>query len=101
VTQHGMEELEFEWDEGKAALNLMKHGVTFKDPDRANEKDEREDHGEERWKTSGMTRDRSKTLVVVYTPRMENGVDVVRLISAWSIGDRGRRRYGYRDTKVE
>jgi len=163
--RRNMGESRFVWDDDKADANFEKHGVTFdeamevfEDPNRANEKDEREDHGEERWKTIevvskpllrvcsrpsavsgwvsylvclqsltpepatagrslclrqvakpagfatgsiGTTRDGNKTLVVVYSQRPENGEGTTRIISAWSVGDRGRRRYGYRGAKTE
>ena len=108
MMRRNMGESRFVWDDDKADTNFEKHGVTFdeamevfEDPNCANEKDEREDHGEERWKAVGTTRDGNKTLVVVYSQRLENGEGTTRLISAWSVGDRGRRRYGYRGAKTE
>jgi uncharacterized DUF497 family protein len=73
----------------------------FEDPHRTRGRDKRNDYGEARWYTVGMTRGGSKTLVVAYTKRVEDGGEVIRIISAWQIGNRGRRRYGYRETKTE
>ena len=101
-------ELQFEWDDDKGCDNVKKHGVTFdeamevfEDPHRARDRDKRNDYGEVRWHTVGMTRGGNKTLVVAYTRRVEDGEEVTRIISAWQIGDRGRRRYGYRETKAK
>ena len=76
MTQRSAEELEFEWDEGKASDNVEKHGVTFDlaveifcDPDIHRKKDRREDYGEERWQATGVTRDGCLLLTVVYTHR--------------------------------
>jgi len=96
------------WLNYKAALNAKKHGVTFEeavevfqDPHRVIEKNESGDHGEARWTATGATRNGNKTLVVAFTRRTRSGKETIRIISAWSIGNRGRRRYGYRDTKAE
>lgn len=75
--------LEFEWDRGKAAANLRKHGVSFElatrafhDPLGIERLDEREKYEEERTILLGMVD--GIMLLVVFTPR----VDGIRLISA-------------------
>jgi uncharacterized DUF497 family protein len=74
---------EFEWDEGKAAANYAKHGVSFeaargvfKDPLALEWADDSESYGEERFIIVGMTDGR--LLFVVYTVRGER----IRIISA-------------------
>jgi uncharacterized protein len=84
-----MNELEFEWDEDKAAANLTKHGVSFLTAAEAfaNEMiekiDDREDHGEVRF-----------VYRVVYTWRNES---LVRNISAQKASRHERELY-YRET---
>ncbi|MGO8816254.1 MAG: BrnT family toxin [Terriglobia bacterium] len=75
--------LDFEWDDIKAAENVRSHGVSFahaalafRDPFAVEWIDLREDYGEERIILLGMTDDH--ILTVVYTERAER----VRIISA-------------------
>lgn len=60
----------FEWDSGKANLNIRKHGVSFEraatiflDPRAVSIFDEEHSHYEERWITAGI--DRTGILFVV------------------------------------
>ena len=78
--------MDFEWDADKAALNLLKHHVSFEDaarvfldPNRIETFDGRDAYGEDRWKTVGLVE--PALLALVYTVRGEDG-DVTRLISA-------------------
>jgi uncharacterized DUF497 family protein len=78
--------MEFEWDDGKAAANLIKHGVRFSEAatvwldERALEiPDPEHSDLEERWIRLGMSRS-ARTLVVVYVEKIEG--ERVRLISA-------------------
>ena len=75
--------LSFEWDDEKAAANLINHRVAFEDaarvfydPARLDRYDGREDYGEDRFLTIGLFG--TVVLVVTYTMRDET----VRLISA-------------------
>jgi uncharacterized protein len=76
-------ELEFEWDDDKAATNWQQHGIAFSeatkafgDPFAVEHLDEREDYGEERTNLVGMC---DGLLVhVTYTERN----DRTRIISA-------------------
>jgi uncharacterized DUF497 family protein len=75
--------LDFEWDDGKAAANFRKHGVTFeqaayafRDPFAVEWIDARAAYGEERVILLGMSGD--QILNVVYTERGER----LRIISA-------------------
>ncbi|HET6546265.1 MAG TPA: BrnT family toxin [Rhodanobacteraceae bacterium] len=79
-------DLQFEWDETKAASNLQKHGVAFEDaarvfldPGRVELVDDRADYGEDRWLTIGLVN--PALLIVAYTLRGEDGV-FIRIISA-------------------
>jgi uncharacterized DUF497 family protein len=92
-----MNELQFEWDEHKAALNLAKHGVSFLRAAEifANEMlekiDGREDYGELRFIALGCVE--AEVYRVVYTWR---GEWVVRLISARKANRHERETY-YRE----
>lgn len=76
-------ELEFEWDDRKAAANLRKHGVSFLTAaatfanERMERMDDREDYGEIRWISLGRVG--QKVYRVVFTWR---GKNLVRIISA-------------------
>ena len=76
-------ELEFEWDEDKAAANLIKHRVSFLTAAEVftNEIleriDDREDYGEVRWIALGRVE--AEVFRVVYTWR---GDSLIRIISA-------------------
>jgi uncharacterized DUF497 family protein len=76
--------VQYEWDDGKAAQNLRKHGVDFgeaivalEDPRRLEEIDDRYTYDEERTLVIGMGLGR--VLFVVTTLRNE---DTYRIISA-------------------
>ena len=76
-------DLDFEWDDTKAAENVRNHGVSFaqaalafRDAFAVEWIDLREDHGEERIILLGMAGDH--LLTVVYTERAER----IRIISA-------------------
>ena len=91
-------ELQFEWDEAKAAANLLKHGVSFLtaaaifDNEMLERIDDREDYGEVRF--IGLGRVELDVYRVVYSWRAEN---VVRIISAQKAGKHEREIY-YRAT---
>jgi uncharacterized protein len=93
-----MNELEFEWDEDKAAANLTKHGVSFLTAAEmfANEmiekNDDREDYGEVRFIALGRVD--FDVYRVVYTWRSEM---LVRIISAQKASRHERELY-YRET---
>jgi uncharacterized DUF497 family protein len=88
--------MEFEWDAGKAAVNLRKHHVSFEDaarvfldPNRIETYDGR-DAREDRWKTVGMVE--PALLVVVYTVRGKDE-DIIRMISARKADAHERTQY--------
>ena len=85
--------MEFEWDPGKAARNLKKHGIDFADAALVFHDDlavtvPDEDADEERFVTLGADA-LGRLLVVVYTWRDER----IRIISARAAAASERRRY--------
>ena len=94
--------VQYEWDNGKAALNLRKHGVDFtdaiaalEDTNRVEEVDSRFDYGEERIEVIGMGH--GNVLFVIMTLRSE---DTYRIISARKATRHEQDRYyaGNRET---
>ena len=91
-------ELEFEWDEAKAKMNLSKHRVSFLTAaaifsnKRLERIDDRADYGEQRWIALGCVDDHIYR--VVYTWR---GVNLIRLISAQKASKDEEKIY-YRET---
>jgi uncharacterized protein len=84
--------VEFEWDDRKAAKNIVKHGVPFEYaarvfPDPRRLEDTRRDYREERRLMLGKIEGR--LFVVAYTTRDK----VIRLISARKANEREQRRY--------
>jgi uncharacterized protein len=94
--------VQYEWDNGKAAMNLREHGVDFadaiaalEDTNRVEEVDSRFVYGEERIQVIGMAH--GKVLLVVVTLR---GEDVCSVISARKATRHEQDRYhaGDRET---
>ena len=83
----------FEWDEDKRQRNLVERGVDFRlaaaifENFALEARDNRTDYGEARYRAVGQVGD--ETFVVIYVWRGRNR----RIISAWRVGERGRRRY--------
>lgn len=83
----------FEWDEDKRQRNLADRGVDFRLAAGIfrglvlEGKDDRTDYGETRYRAIGRVGD--EHFLVIYTWRGANR----RIISAWRVGERGRRRY--------
>jgi len=92
------QELEFEWDEAKARINLTKHGVSFLtaaaifENERLERIDDRENYDELRWIALGRVD--NEVYRVVFTWRSEN---LIRLISAQK-ASRDEREIYYRET---
>jgi uncharacterized DUF497 family protein len=87
--------VDYEWDSAKAAENLRRHGIDFRDaipaiedPNRLEDVDDRFDYGEERILIVG--RSAQRVLFVVTTSRDE---DVCRIISARRATRREEDRY--------
>jgi uncharacterized DUF497 family protein len=94
--------VQYEWDNGKAAENLRKHGVDFadaiaalEDANRLEEIDARFEYSEERIQVIGMAR--GSVLFVIVTLRSE---DSCRIISARKATRHEQDRYyaGDRET---
>jgi uncharacterized DUF497 family protein len=92
----------YEWDNGKAAENLRKHGVDFRDAiaavedlNRLEEIDTRYVYAEERIQVIGIAR--ADVLFVIVTQRDE---DICRIISARKATRHEQDRYyaGHRET---
>ena len=89
----------FEWEDAKAAANLVNHGVSFEqardafdDPFAIDFVDDRGDYGEQRLILIGMVENR--LLVVAHTMRH----DTVRIISAREAEPHERRQYHEENT---
>jgi uncharacterized DUF497 family protein len=74
--------MEIEWDPGKAAANLEKHGVPFEEAATSlldlmalAQEDERSE-GEARWVLIGMSAN-ARLLTVVYTLRNEHRIQLI------------------------
>ena len=87
--------MRFEWDPGKAAANLAKHGVSFDeastvfgDPLATTVSDRDHFSPEERLLTTGLS-NRQRIVIVWHT----EGVDAVRIIGAREATSRERRTY--------
>jgi uncharacterized DUF497 family protein len=93
----------FEWDETKAAINFLKHGIRFEeaalvfdDPLAVSEQD-RIENGQERWQTIGMAGG-CLLLLVAHTVRFDDdgqdeAIEVIRIISARRVDRKERKRY--------
>ncbi|MFA6020186.1 MAG: BrnT family toxin [Rhodospirillales bacterium] len=90
--------MRFEWDAAKDRANRNKHGVSFElarqvfeDPFHLSVQD-RIEGSEERWQTIGLVGG-AAVLLVAHTWREDDGVEVVRIISARKATKQERRRY--------
>jgi uncharacterized DUF497 family protein len=88
----------FEWDPGKAASNLRKHGISFEtaarvfaDPNALFLQD-RFEHGELRWQAIGLV-DGALMLLVAHVVREQNNEEIIRIISARRTDREERRLY--------
>ena len=91
-------EINFEWDETKALVNLKKHHVSFElaarvflDP-LALSYQNRVENGEQRWQTLGMV-DGLLLLLVAHTVRIAEGEETIRIISARKADKKERKQY--------
>jgi uncharacterized DUF497 family protein len=89
----------FEWDDKKSESNFRKHGVRFEeaalafDDPLAISVQDRIENGEERWQTLGMSGG-CLLLLVAHTVRDDDdGMEVIRIISARHAERKERRRY--------
>ncbi|WP_284731907.1 BrnT family toxin [Mesorhizobium sp. dw_380] len=91
--------MRFEWDAEKAMSKLRKHGVSFEtaarvffDPFALTIQD-RVEEGEYRWQTIGAV-DGGLVLLIAHADREEDGMEVIRIISARGATPQEKRRYG-------
>jgi uncharacterized DUF497 family protein len=91
--------IRFEWNPAKAESNLRKHHVSFETATRvfadpfALVKQDRIENGEHRWQTLGLV-DGYLLLLVAHTIRDdEDGIEVIRIISARRAEPKERKRY--------
>lgn len=89
--------MHFAWDTDKAQRNRRKHKVSFEtaarvflDPNRIETYDDRDNYGEDRWKTIGLVE--TEWLAVVYTIRGDHG-EIIRIISARRADESEKRAY--------
>lgn len=90
--------MQFEWDEAKNRLNLAKHKISFElarevfsDP-LAQYLFDRVVNGEERWQAIGLVRARF-LVVAVHCYRIDDGEEIIRIISARAASSHERRLY--------
>lgn len=91
--------MRFEWDDRKNESNKRKHGIRFEtaarvflDPWFVMEEDHDAD-GEKRWRTIGEVDGEALLLVIHLHGDDEDGVELVRIISARDATPQERRRY--------
>jgi len=89
----------FEWDAVKAASNLSKHKVSFEtatrvfaDPFLLTQQD-RIENGEQRWQSIGMVDGQVVLLVAHTVGEDDDGIEVLRIISARRADPKERKRY--------
>jgi len=92
-----MSQTVFEWDPRKSRSNLRKHGIDFDearevfvDPLRRLEIEGHE-HGEIRWRTVGEIN--GSLYAVFHKLEDEEGIEVIRIISARKVSRHERRAY--------
>ncbi len=93
--------MRFEWDDEKEKINIIKHGIAFRtaelvfgDVNRIEIYDEAHSTlEEERYITIGAIDEVMLVVTVVYTPRENNGDDVIRIISARKATKAEREEY--------
>lgn len=88
--------MQFEWDDEKEKINIVKHGIdfttaarVFKDENRLELYDEAHSDTEDRYITIGIIDGIAYLVMVVYTEREES----IRLISARKATKQERRMY--------
>jgi hypothetical protein len=94
--------MQFEWDDEKEKINIIKHGIDFStaalvfgDENRLEYYDELHSDDEDRYITIGLIGGEAFLVMVVYTERGE----AIRLISARKATKQERRRYYYDDSQ--
>ena len=92
----------FAWDEAKSQANRRKHRIGFEtarlvfDDVNAVARQDRDVNGEQRWQTIGWVE--TIVVTVAHTVTEENGVEVIRIISARKATPSERRLYEEKET---
>ena len=91
---------EFDWDDNKAAINLVKHGVDFReamtvilDPLAMTVFDTEHSQDEERWISVGLSSEGALLLLVHTFTATGSSTALVRIISARAATRNERRQY--------
>jgi uncharacterized DUF497 family protein len=91
--------MKFEWDPKKEVINIRKHGITFEqasyvfsDPYALNKYDEEHSEQEDRWLLLGKSMN-EVILVVVHTFKDQDGIELVRIISARKASNNESKEY--------
>ena len=91
--------MKFEWDVEKEKINIQLHGVTFEqasyvfaDPFALNKYDDDHSNDEDRWIMLGQSLNEI-ILIVVHTFRDNDGIEIVRIISARKATKREQQAY--------
>ena len=97
--------MKFEWDTGKEAINIQKHGISFEqaayvfaDPFALNRFDDAHSDEEDRWILLGKSLN-EVILVVVHTFKTEEGTEFSRIISARKATTKEKQTYQQRCPK--
>jgi hypothetical protein len=96
-------QIRFEWDSTKAASNLRKHGVSFEDAivafadPFALMTQDRIEGLEQRWQTLGMIGGYLVLLVAHTVGEDDDGIEIIRIISARAADRKERKRYENQD----
>ena len=92
-------QIRFEWDEENAASHFKKHKVSFEmatrafaDPFALTSHD-RIENGEQRWQTIGMVDGHLVLLVAHTVGEVDEGIEVICIISARKADPKERKRY--------
>jgi uncharacterized DUF497 family protein len=95
--------IRFEWDDIKATSNLLKHGVSFEDAivafadPFALMTQDRIEGLEQRWQTLGMIGGYLVLLVAHTIGEDDDGIEIIRIISARAADRKERKRYENQD----
>ena len=97
--------MKFEWDVKKEKINITKHGVTFEqasyvfsDPYALNRYDDEHSEDEDRWVLLGKSLNET-LLLVIHTFRDNQGIELVRIISARKATKKEKQAYQKRCPK--
>jgi uncharacterized DUF497 family protein len=97
--------MKFEWDKNKEKTNILKHGVTFEeasyvfaDPFVLSKFDDDHSDDEDRYILLGKSLSET-ILVVIHTFKDQNGIELVRIISARKATKKERKVYQKRCQK--